>query len=86
MRKITKLNQQSLSNMEDKEDLVDLSDKMSEEFAIKLGLELIKIDHPMEVKKETTHVTGTITFLNGESAKSAASIYGKPDIWTEPDK
>ena len=42
----------------------------------------------MEGKKEPTHVTGTITFLNGESAKRAASFYGKhrPDKGIEPDK
>ena len=73
---------------EEKEDLVDFIDKMSEEFAKKLGLKLIKVDHPMEGKKEPTHVTGTITFLNGESAKRAASFYGKhrPDKGIEPDK
>ena len=34
--------------MEEKEDLVDFIDKMSEEFAKKLGLKLIKVDHPRE--------------------------------------
>jgi hypothetical protein len=60
-----------------KEDLVDYLDKITEELAKELGLELIKRDHPMKEENGSTHVTGTITFLNGESAKRAASIYGK---------
>ena len=76
--------------MENKEDLVDYIDRKGKELAEKLGLRLMTDEEWEEFKAKRQHgsVTGSITFLKGESAQRAASIYRrhKSDIGIEPDK
>ena len=59
------------------EDLVEYIDRMTKEFAENLGLKLIE---PEKEKGKRGSVTGTITFLKGESAKKAASFYKKSEM------
>jgi len=55
------------------EDLKEWLDKRIEEFAKELGLRLMTDEEWEEFKaKKQGTVTGTITFLKGESAKKAA--------------
>lgn len=56
------------------EDLVEWTDRRMKELCERIGLKLIE---PEKEKKKDGHVTGTITFLKGESAKRAASFYKK---------
>lgn len=60
--------------MEDKENLVDWIDNQFVEFAKRLGLEVQMIDNPKNNNQGNTPVSGTITFLKGDSAKKAAAI------------
>jgi hypothetical protein len=59
------------------EDLVEFIDRMTKELAESLGLKLIE---PEKEKKKKGAVTGTITFLKGESAIKAASFYKKSEM------
>ena len=58
------------------EDLVEFIDRMTKELAESLGLKLIE---PGKEKEKDGTVTGTITFLKGDSAKRAASFYKKSE-------
>lgn len=60
--------------MEDKENLVDWIDNQFVEFAKRLGLEVQMINNPKNNNQGNTPVSGTITFLKGDSAKKAAAI------------
>ena len=60
--------------MEDKENLVDWIDNQFVEFAKRLGLEVQMIDNPKNNNQGNIPVSGTITFLKGDSAKKAAAI------------
>ena len=60
--------------MENKENLVDWIDNQFVEFAKRLGLEVQMIDNPKNNNQGNTPVSGTITFLKGDSAKKAAAI------------
>lgn len=60
--------------MEDKENLVDWIDNQFVEFAKRLGLEVQMIDNPQNSNQESAPITGTITFLKGDSAKKAATF------------
>ena len=60
--------------MEDKENLVDWIDNQFVDFAKRLGLEVQMIDNPKNNNQGNTPVSGTITFLKGDSAKKAAAI------------
>ena len=60
--------------MEDKENLVDWIDNQFVEFAKRLGLEVQMIDNPKNNNQGNTPVSGTITFLKGDSAKKAEAI------------
>ena len=55
--------------MENKENLVDWIDNQFVEFAKRLGLEEQMIDNPKNNNQGNTPVSGTITFLKGDSAK-----------------
>ena len=61
------------------EDLVDFIDRRSKEFADKLGLHLMTDEEweEFKAKQKRTPVTGTVTFLKGESARKAAEKYKK---------
>ena len=58
-------------NRNQQEDLVDWVDRMFKEHCKRLGLELQMIDHPNQNKQGTIPISGTITFLKGDSAKKA---------------
>ena len=60
--------------MEEKENLVDWIDNQFVEFAKRLGLEVQMIDNPKNNNQGNTPVSGTITFLKGDSAKKAEAI------------
>ena len=60
--------------MEEKENLVDWIDNQFVEFAKRLGLEVQMIDNPKNNNQGNIPVSGTITFLKGDSAKKAAAI------------
>ncbi len=59
------------------EDLVDFIDRRTKEFADKLGLHLMTDEEWEEykAKQKRAPVTGTITFLKGDSAKKAAAMF-----------
>ena len=61
------------------EDLVEWIDKQMEEFAKELGLRLMTDEEweEFKAKKQQGTVTGTITFLKGESARKAAERFKK---------
>lgn len=73
---------------EGKLDLKEWLEKRIDEDMKSLGFTKIETTTPHKNEQVNSPVLGTITFLNGESAKRAASIYGKhkPDIGIEPDK
>ena len=54
------------------EDLVDYIDRITKEMAEEMGIKMV---FPEEEKEKA--VTGTITFLNGESAKKTAESFNK---------
>ena len=60
--------------MEDKENLVDWIDNQFVEHAKRLGLEVQMIDNPKKSNQENASISGTITFLKGDSVKKAAAI------------
>jgi len=61
------------------EDLVEWIDKQMEEFAKELGLRLMTDEEweKFKTKRQKGTVTGTITFLKGESARKAAERFKK---------
>ena len=61
----------------EQEDLVDWIDNQFKEFAKSLGFELQMIDYPQKKPQGTTLVSGTITFLKGDSVKKAREFYQK---------
>ena len=58
------------------DDLVDYIERCMKEFADKTGLQLTELADEKTGKRP---VTGTITFLKGNSAKTTAAIYKKKD-------
>lgn len=60
--------------MEDKENLVDWIDNQFVEHAKRLGPEVQMIDNPKKSNQENASISGTITFLKGDSVKKAAAI------------
>lgn len=63
--------------MEEKENLVDWTDNFLKERMKSLGFNLQMIEHPQKDEQGTTLVSGTITFLKGESAKKAKEHFQK---------
>lgn len=58
------------------EDLVEYIDRTMKEMAEEMGLKMV---FPEEEKKKDGPITGTITFLKGESAKKAAEFFDKKE-------
>lgn len=61
------------------EDLVDYIDRKTKEIAERLGLRLMTDEEweEFKTKRQQGSVTGTITFLKGESARKAAERFKK---------
>ena len=61
------------------ENLVDYIDRKTKEMAEKLGLRLMTDEEweEFKAKRQQGSVTGTITFLKGESARKAAERFKK---------
>lgn len=63
--------------MEEEENLVDWTDNFLKERMKSHGFNLQMTDHPQKDEQGTTPVSGTITFLKGESAKKAKEHFRK---------
>ena len=59
------------------EDLVEYIDRTMKEMAEEMGLKMVFPEE--EEKKKDGPITGTITFLKGESAKKAAEFFDKKE-------
>lgn len=61
------------------EDLVDYIDRKTKEMAERLGLRLMTDEEweEFKTKRQQGSVTGTITFLKGESARKAVERFKK---------